>query len=52
MEVHLVPSQAAVGGLGEIGTAVVKPAVLNAIHAATGQRLRNYPIDPAQLKVG
>jgi len=52
MEVYLVPSQAAVGGLGEIGTAVVKPAVLNAIHAATGQRLRNYPIDPAQLKVG
>jgi CO/xanthine dehydrogenase Mo-binding subunit len=52
IDVHIVPSQANVGGMGEVGTAVVKPAVLNAVHAATGKRLRTYPIDPVQLRVG
>lgn len=50
MDVHLVPSQADPGGTGEVGTIVVAPAVLNAVHAATGKRFRTYPLDADALK--
>ena len=36
VEVHIVPSQAAPGGIGEASTPTVIPAVANAIFAATG----------------
>ncbi|HWY25424.1 MAG TPA: molybdopterin cofactor-binding domain-containing protein, partial [Nevskia sp.] len=49
IEVYLVPSAEAPGGIGEPGTAALAPAVLNAIHAATGKRLRKLPVDAAQL---
>ena len=49
VEVYLVPSAEAPGGIGEPGTAALAPAVLNAVHAATGKRLRKLPIDPALL---
>lgn len=49
IEVHLVPSAEAPGGIGEPGTSALAPAVLNAVHAATGKRLRKLPVDPAQL---
>jgi isoquinoline 1-oxidoreductase beta subunit len=44
VEVHIVPSQAAPGGIGEASTPTVIPAVANAIFAATGKRLRKLPI--------
>ncbi len=50
IEVHIVDSSAAPGGIGEPGTATIAPAVVNAVHAATGKRLRSLPIDPGALK--
>ncbi|MGL4287581.1 MAG: xanthine dehydrogenase family protein molybdopterin-binding subunit, partial [Phreatobacter sp.] len=52
VETHLVRSAEAPGGIGEVATAAVSPAVTNAIFAATGKRIRTLPIDPAQLKSG
>jgi isoquinoline 1-oxidoreductase beta subunit len=50
IDVHLVKSAEAPGGIGEPGTSAVMPAVANAIFAATGKRIRKLPIDSAQLK--
>jgi len=50
LEVYLIDSTAAPGGMGEPGTAALAPAVVNAVFAATGKRLRKLPIDGAQLK--
>ena len=50
IDVHLVKSTEAPGGVGEPGTSAVIPAVTNAIFAATGKRVRKLPIDSAQLK--
>lgn len=50
MEVYLIDSTEDPGGLGEPSTATIAPAVVNAIFAATGKRLRKLPIDTAQLK--
>ena len=47
IEVHLVRSAEAPGGIGEPGTAVTAPALANAIYAATGKRLRKLPLQPA-----
>ncbi len=50
VDVHIMPSSEAPGGAGEPGTAPVAPAVVNAIHAATGKRLRSLPINAALLR--
>jgi isoquinoline 1-oxidoreductase beta subunit len=50
IEVHLIASDAEPGGIGEPGTSAIAPAVVNAIFAATGKRLRRLPVDPAVLK--
>ena len=50
VDVHIMPSSQAPGGVGEPGTPPVAPAVVNAIHAATGKRLRSLPIDVALLR--
>ncbi len=50
IDVYLVKSAEAPGGIGEPGTCGVAPAVTNAIFAATGKRLRKLPVDSAQLR--
>jgi isoquinoline 1-oxidoreductase subunit beta len=44
IEVHLIDSAEAPGGIGEPGTSTVMPAVTNAIWAATGKRIRRLPV--------
>lgn len=50
MQVKLVKSDAAPGGVGECGVPLVAPAVANAIARATGQRLRTLPFETWTLK--
>jgi isoquinoline 1-oxidoreductase beta subunit len=50
VEVYIVQSSEAPGGMGEPGTSAIVPAGTNAIFGATGKRLRKLPIDPLQLK--
>lgn len=50
VEVHQIKNGEPPGGVGEIGTAVVAPSLLNALHAATGKRFRTYPVSDEQLK--
>jgi len=50
VEVVIMPSTEAPGGIGEPGTPPIAPAVTNAIFAVTGVRLRSLPIDTALLK--
>ena len=52
IEVHLVKSGEAPGGIGEAGTNAGPPALRNAIFAATGVALRRMPIDPALIAAG
>jgi isoquinoline 1-oxidoreductase beta subunit len=47
METHLVKSSEAPGGIGEAATAIVAPAVGNAIFAATGKRVHTLPFESA-----
>ncbi|HEV2672024.1 MAG TPA: xanthine dehydrogenase family protein molybdopterin-binding subunit [Gemmatimonadales bacterium] len=44
VEVHIVPSSDALGGIGEPSVPPTAPAVCNAIFAATGKRIRRLPI--------
>ncbi|MEX3979791.1 molybdopterin cofactor-binding domain-containing protein [Paraburkholderia sp. EG287A] len=52
IEVHLVKSAEAPGGIGEPGTSAVIPAVANAIYAATGKRLRHLPVGRQLVNAG
>jgi len=44
IDVEIVASDAAPGGIGEPSVALVAPAICNAIYAATKQRIRSLPI--------
>jgi isoquinoline 1-oxidoreductase beta subunit len=45
IDVYIIPSGEAPGGIGEAGTVAAFPSLANAIFAATGKRLRSLPID-------
>jgi len=45
IDVYVIKSQEAPGGIGETGTTASIPALRNAIYAATGVPLRRMPID-------
>jgi isoquinoline 1-oxidoreductase subunit beta len=52
IDVHVIPSNEAPGGIGEPGTTAAAAPVANAIFSATGVRLRHLPIDRVALAVG
>jgi isoquinoline 1-oxidoreductase beta subunit len=49
IDAYVVDSIEAPGGIGEPATALVAPAVCNAIYAATGRRLRSLPLTRHRL---
>jgi isoquinoline 1-oxidoreductase beta subunit len=50
IEVYIVPSTEAPGGIGEPSTALAAGSLVNAIYAATGKRIYSLPIRPQQLR--
>jgi len=50
IDVTLVKSTEKPGGIGEPATALVAPAVANALFAATGKRVRKLPLSPDNIK--
>jgi isoquinoline 1-oxidoreductase subunit beta len=52
LNTHFIKSDSVPGGLGEPGTAVVQPAIANAIFAASGKRPRTLPYTPENIKAG
>jgi isoquinoline 1-oxidoreductase beta subunit len=49
IEVHIVPSTAEPGGIGEPSTALAAGSLVNAIYAATGKRVYRLPVKPETL---
>jgi isoquinoline 1-oxidoreductase beta subunit len=50
IEVHIIKSSDARGGIGEPGLPPIAPAVANAVFNSTGARLRNLPMTPEAVK--
>ena len=50
MDIMLVQSSEKPGGIGEPATALVAPAIANAVFKLTGKRLRSLPMNEAALK--
>jgi isoquinoline 1-oxidoreductase subunit beta len=49
IETFIIDSREPPGGIGEPATALVAPAVANAIHIATGRRVRSLPLSRHRL---
>jgi isoquinoline 1-oxidoreductase beta subunit len=49
IEIHILPSRRAPGGVGEPGVPPIAPAIANALFAATSTRIRSLPLAPALL---
>ena len=49
VEVHIVASREAPGGVGEPGVPPIAPAVANAVFSATGARMRTLPMTPGAV---
>jgi isoquinoline 1-oxidoreductase subunit beta len=52
IDIYVIPSGEAPGGIGEAGTVSASAALTNAIFAATGKRLRQLPVDRDLLAGG
>jgi isoquinoline 1-oxidoreductase beta subunit len=52
VDIHVIKSGEAPGGIGETGVTAGPPALRNAIYAATGVALRRLPIDRSLIAVG
>ena len=50
IDITLVPSTEKPGGIGEPATALIGPAVANAMFAATGKRLRKMPFTAENIR--
>ncbi|RNC67534.1 MAG: xanthine dehydrogenase family protein molybdopterin-binding subunit [Desulfuromonadales bacterium] len=50
VEVYIVPSNEAPGGVGEPGVPPTAPAVANALFAASGARVRSLPLTPDKIR--
>jgi isoquinoline 1-oxidoreductase beta subunit len=50
VEVHIVESDQAPRGIGEMGVPPAAPALCNAIFAATGKRIRRLPVSLTDLR--
>ena len=51
IEVHIIPSEEMPTGVGEQATAPIAPAVANAIFAASGTRVRSFPLSKHGFKL-
>jgi isoquinoline 1-oxidoreductase beta subunit len=51
VEVVIAPSGGFWGGVGEAGMAAIAPAIVNAIFAATGERVRSLPLKNAGFQL-
>ena len=49
VDVYIADSKNPPSGIGEVGVPPIAPAVVNAIFAATGKRIRSLPVNPAEL---
>lgn len=50
VDVHIVESSEAPGGIGEVAVPPIAPAVANAVAAITGKHIRSLPLRPEQIK--